>query len=176
MAILARCAIVAAMLWAGSAPAFAQTPRPEPTRPQPHTGGFTPFRDRGFAGTTVEAATLEQPDSPLGVTIAKLDRDDRGLTLTLQVRNLTMGPSTRQVFGAWVIAPDGTIRGYQRMEASREIAAGDSRTLELTVRQSTTNVRQGDQTIVAVQESAGARAWRQDQASLQKAVRAAVLP
>ena len=30
-------------------------------------------------------------------------------------------------------------------------------------------------TIVAVQESAGGQAWRQDQASLQKAVRAAVL-
>ena len=122
------------MLWLVAAPAFAQTPRPEPTRPQPHTGGLTPFRDRGFAGTTVEASTLEQPDSPLGVTIAKLDRDDRGFTLTLDVRNLTMGPSTRQVLGAWVIAPDGTVRGYQRLESSREIAAGDSRTMELTVR------------------------------------------
>ena len=67
----------------------------------------------------MEASTLEQPDSPLGVTIAKLDRDDRGLTLTLEVRNLTMGPSTRQVLGAWVIAPDGTVRGYQRL---RELA------------------------------------------------------
>ena len=128
MAMSARCAIVTAMLWMAAAPLCAQTPRPEPTRPQPHTGGLTPFRDRGFAGTTVEASTLEQPDSPLGVTIAKLDRDDRGFTLTLEVRNLTMGPSTRQVLGAWVIAPDGTVRGYQRLESSREIAAGDSRT------------------------------------------------
>ena len=176
MAMSARCAIVTAMLWMAAAPAFAQTPRPEPTRPQPHTGGLTPFRDRGFAGTTVEASTLEQPDSPLGVTIAKLDRDDRGFTLTLAVRNLTMGPSTRQVLGAWVIAPDGTVRGYQRLESSREIAAGDSRTLELTVRHSTTAVRQGDMTIVAVQESAGGRAWRQEQAALQKAARSMVVP
>ena len=98
------------------------------------------------------------------------------MTLTLDVRNLTMGPSTRQVLGAWVIAPDGTVRGYQRLESSREIAAGASRTMELTVRHSTTAVRQGDMTIVAVQESAGGRAWRQDQAALQKAARSMVVP
>lgn len=153
----------------------AQAPVPAPPPDRPHSAGVTPFRDGGFAGTSIDAATLEQPESPIGLTLGSADRDERGLTLRLQLENLTAGPSARQVLGAWVITRDGTVRGYQRYEHKRAIDAGDSRTVEFTIRHSTTNIAPGDVTIVAVQESAGAYAWRQDQASLQKAARAAVL-
>jgi hypothetical protein len=168
-----RLVTAAAMLALGAAVA-AQAPIPAPAPSSPHSGGFTPFRDGGFAGTSIDAAALEQPESPLRLSLGRADRDERGLTLSVRLENLTEGPSTRQVLGAWVIAPDGTVRGYQRFESKRAIAAGDTRTVEFIIRHATTNVVPGDVTIVAVQESAGAYAWRQDQASLQKAARAAV--
>ena len=174
MATLARCAIVAAVIWAGATPALAQAPVPTPPPGSPHSGGVTPFRDGGFGGTAIDAAALEQPESPIRVTVGRADRDERGMTLSLRLENLTAGPSTRQVLGAWVITRDGTVRGYQRSEHKRAIAAGDARTVEVTIRHATTAIVPGDVTIVAVQESAGAYAWRQDQMSLQKAARAAV--
>lgn len=170
-----RLALVVACGCAFGAVVAAQAPIPAPPPGTPHSGGFTPFRDRGFGGTSMDATTLEQPDSPLRLGIYRTDRDERGLTLSLRLENLTDGPSSRQVLGAWVLAPDGTVRGYQRYEGKRAIAAGATRTIEFTVRQSTTSIVPGDLTVVAVQESAGAFAWRQDPASLQKAVRAAVL-
>lgn len=162
-------------LVAGAVLAAAQAPVPTPPPGSPHSGGVTPFRDGGFGGTSIEATTLEQPDSPIRLTLGRADRNERGLTLSVRLENLTAGPSTRQVLGAWVIAPDGTVRGYQRYEHKRAIAAGETRSVEFTIRHSTTNTVPGDLTIVAVQESAGDQAWRQDQASLQKVARAAVV-
>lgn len=160
----------AALLAAFTADAAAQ-----PAPGSPHSAGFTPFRARAFAGSSIDVAALEQNDSPVRIIVGSAARDERGLTVSLQLENLTIGPSTRQVLGAWVFTPDGTVRGYQRFESRRAIAAGEIRPVEFTIRQSTTNIVQGDLTVIAVQESAGTPPWRQDQAALQKAARDAVL-
>ena len=93
-------------LVAGAVLAAAQAPVPTPPPGSPHSGGVTPFRDGGFGGPSIEATTLEQPDSPIRLTLGRADRNERGLTLSVRLENLTAGPSTRQVLGAWVIAPD----------------------------------------------------------------------
>jgi hypothetical protein len=169
--MLARSALIAAILW--SSTVAAQAPVPAPPPGSPHSGGFTPFRDRGFGGTAVDATVLEQAESPLRVTITRSDRDERGLILSLQLENLADGASSRQVLGAWVFAKDGTQRGYQKLEVKRAIAAGEARAVELVVRHATTQIVPGDLTVVAVQESAGIPPWRQDTATLQKLARAA---
>jgi hypothetical protein len=78
------------------------------------------------------------------------------------------------VVGAWVLVPDGTVRGYQRYEGKRGIEAGASRSVDMTIR--TTTVFPGDVVIVAVQSVSGGRAWRRDMKSLERDIRAAVLP
>ena len=158
-----------------SAALAAQAPVPAPPPGSPHSGGFTPFRDRGFGGTATDVSALEQPECPLQVTITRSDRDERGLILSLQIDNVASGASTRQVLGAWVVAKDGTLRGYQKLESKRAIAPGESRAVELVVRHATTQIVPGDLTVVAVQESAGTPPWREDTATLQKLVRAAVI-
>ena len=163
------------LLCAGlAAPAAAQAPVPAPPPGSPHSGGFTPFRDRAFGGTSTDATSIEQPDSPLSVTIARSDRDERGLILSLALENVGDGPSTRQVLLAWVIAPDGTVRGSQKLESKRALAAGEKRRMEVTIRSSTTTMLPGDIAVVAAPESAGTPPWRGDTAALQKLARTAV--
>jgi hypothetical protein len=150
------------------------TPRPTPTPRRP-SGGDSPFRLKGFAGTSFEAAALEQPGCPLVVRVVRLNRGERGVTLSLQLNNLGETPVTRQVIGAWVLVPDGTVRGYQRLVGEREIEPATYRAMDLTVR--TTTVFPDDVIIVAVQEAVGgeARLWRRDVKELEREVRSAVL-
>jgi hypothetical protein len=157
-----------------AAPAAAQAPVPAPPPGSPHSGGFSPFRDRAFGGTVTDATTIDQPESPLRVTIARSDRDERGLILSLDLENVGDGASTRQVLVAWVIAPDGTVRGSQKLESKRALAAGDKRSVDFVIRSSTTNMLPGDIAVVAAQESAGTPPWRGDTAALQKLARTAV--
>ena len=107
------------------------------------------------------------------MAIETLTRSDRGVTVSLRLSNLGDGPSTKQVVGAWVIVPDGTVRGYQRIHAEKEIADGGSRGVDLVIR--TTTVLPEDLIVVAVQEVFGADPWRQDLKSIEKEVRASVV-
>ena len=88
-------AVIVVALAAGAAPGSAQAPVPAPPPASPHSGGFTPFRDGGFAGTSIDTTTLEQPDSPIRLTLGRADRNERGLTLTLRLENLSSGPRRR---------------------------------------------------------------------------------
>lgn len=158
---------------AGQAPAPAPRPAPTPRRP---SGGDSPFRLKGFAGTSFEAASLEQPGCPLAVQVVRLNRGERGVTLSLELNNLGDEPVARQVVGAWVIVPDGTVRGYQRFVGEREIAPATFRAVDVTIR--TTTVFPDDVIIVAVQEAVGGEAlrWRRDVKDLEREVRSVVLP
>jgi hypothetical protein len=141
-----------------------------PTKP----GGFTPFRDRAFGGTAeFGGAVLEQPGCPLRVSIDRIERNDRGITVGLRVENLTGESAARRVLGVWVLAADGTIRSYRHFEGKHSIPGGGSHSMDVTLR-STTLVR-GDMVVVAVQESVGGRPWHEDQGSLEKAVRTVAL-
>lgn len=169
--------LVGLLTLAGAARATGQTPRPTPpptggTRP---SGGFTPFRDRGFGGTEFQSAALEQEDCPLQVSVRNAARQTSGVVLSLRLSNTADAATPWQVLGIWVIAPDGTVRGYQRFEARRPIAPGAARSLDVTLRQATTTVMPGDVVIVAVQEAAGTRAWRREARAIEDDARAVVL-
>jgi hypothetical protein len=129
---------------------------------------------KGFAGTSFDAASLEQAGCPLVVRVIRLNRSERGVTLSLELNNLGETPVTRQVIGAWVLVPDGTVRGYQRLVGERAIEPTTYRAVDLTVR---TTVFPDDVIIVAVQEVAGRGEppWRRDVKELEREVRRAVL-
>jgi len=158
-----------------AAPQALPAPRtpPAPRRP---SGGDSPFRLKGFAGTSFEAATLEQPGCPLAVRVVRLDRGERGMTLSLQVNNLGDMRVTRQVIGAWVLVSDGTVRGYQRFVGERAIEPAQYRMVDVIVR--TTTVYPNDVIVVAVQEAVTGQepSWRRDVKELEREVRRAVLP
>lgn len=154
--------------------AAAQRPAPTPPPPRLPSGGFSPFRQKGFAGTSFGAAALEQPGCPLAVQVTALNRGDRGVTVTLQLNNLGEATVNRQVVGAWVLVPDGTIRGYQRWIGERAIEPTEYRAFDLILR--TTTVMPDDLVVVAVQEATGAEAkpWRRDVKDLEREVREAI--
>lgn len=167
---LASAALVPPALAAG------QVTRPAPSSPGGRPdGGFTPFRYRGFAGTDFQAAALEQPDCPLTLAVRGVTREPSGVLLSIRLSNRGDGRTDRQVIGAWVVAGDGTVRGYQRHETGRAIAAGASRSFDVTLRAATTAVMPGDIVVVAVQETAGARPWRRDAKALEQDARGVVL-
>ena len=172
-----RAAVVLVCVMFGvAAIAAGQVTVPNPTssngRPD---GAFTPFRYRGFAGSDFQAAALEQPDCPLELAVQRVAREPSGVLLSIRLNNPTEGRTERQVVGAWGVAKDGTIRAYQRHETRRAIAAGDSRSFDVTLRAATTTVMPGDFVVLAVQESAGARPWRRDTKSLEQEARGVVL-
>lgn len=171
-----RAVLVVAVVLAGAVTAAGQVTAPKPTsaggRPD---GGFTPFRYRGFSGEEFQAFALEQPDCPLQLAVQRVALEPSGVLLTLKLDNPTDGVTERQVVGMWVMAKDGTIRGYQRHEAKHSIAAGAARSLDVTLRTATTTVLPGDVVVVAVQESMGARPWRRDTKALEQDARALVV-
>jgi hypothetical protein len=149
----------------------AQSPggRPGP----PTSGGFSPFRGPGVKGTSFEAASLEQPGCPLHLTIEALRRTEGGVTLSLRLSNLVEGPITRQIVGAWVLVPDGTVRGYQKLETDRTLQESALRVVDLYIR--TVPVLPNDVIVVAIQEARGQTTWRRDVKDLQEEVRTAIL-
>ena len=154
--------------------AAAQRPAPTPRPPRlPSGGGFSPVRQKGFAGTSFGAAALEQPGCPLAAVVTGLNRSERGVTLAMQVINLGETDVTRQVLGVWVLAPDGTTRGYQKWIGERDIEPAKHRNVDVNIRPT---VMPDDVIIVAVQEATGGGAapWRRDQKDLEREVREAV--
>jgi hypothetical protein len=170
-----RVLAIALLTTAGSAePVLHAQTVPPPRSDRPSGGGYSPFRGPGIKGTSFEAATLEQPGCPLHLTIEALRRTERGVTLSLRLSNLVDGAITRQVLGAWVLVPDGTVRGYQKLETDWPLDEAISRVFDLNIR--TVSVMPNDIIIVAVQEARGPTTWRRDVNELQKEVRTAIFP
>ncbi len=138
----------------------------------PHTGGFSPFRGRDYAGTEFDALALEQEGCPLELAIASVGRDDRGVTLTIRVANPSGEPVVRHVIAVWVLAADGTVRGSQQSKQSKALAAAQSRHQDVALR--TLRVQAGDTIVVAVQEAIGAEPWRTHLKTLEAEVKAAL--
>lgn len=173
--VLATLTIVIALAGVTSAQSTPPRPAPPPPRPSgPSGGGYTPFRDRAFAGKPFSAATFEQPGCPLEVKIEHVEREPRGVAVSMRLSNVAGGSLSRQVLGAWVLSADGTVRGYEKLVATRAIAELDSRRIELVIR--TIPVLRNDVIIVAVQEVAGSEAWRMDVKTLEQQIRAAMVP
>lgn len=147
-----------------------QGPRTPTTRGR---GGDSPFRLRGFAGTSFEAAAFEQPGCPVALSITRLSRSERGVTVSLDLSNLAEDTVSRTTVGVWVIVPDGTVRGYQRYVFERPVEPADHRAVDVIIR--TTNVFPEDKIIVAVQEAAGEGApWRRVVKELEAEIRRAI--
>ncbi|HTM34023.1 MAG TPA: hypothetical protein VL263_22080 [Vicinamibacterales bacterium] len=159
--LLLSCAVVSA---------DAQTAPGRPTLPS--GGGISPFRGPGVRGTSFEAASLDQPGCPIHLSIEALRRTERGVTVTIRLANLVDGSITRQVVGAWVLVPDGTIRGYQKLESDRLLIESASRVTDLIIR--TVSVMPNDIIVLAVEEARGEQPWRRDTKELQQEVRSAI--
>lgn len=175
MSRICRSGLAVALVLGQTVATAAQAPAPRtPPAPRRPSGGDSPFRLKGFAGTSFEAASLEQPGCPLSVRVVRLNRGERGVTLSLELNNLGDTPVTRQVIGAWVLVPDGTVRGYQRFVGERGIEPAEYRTVDLIVR--TTPVLPDDVIVVAVQEAIGdaERPWRREVKELEREVKRAV--
>ena len=163
--------VFALLVLATASPVAAQLPGTND--PPPRRGGFTPFRDRGFAGTVTEAVSLLQDDCPLHVAITRVDRDGRGIvTLVARLSNLSDRPVAGHTLLAWSVAKDGTIRGRRELPGNKEIAAGKERQVELALR--AVPVQVGDVVVVAVRETRGVAAWRRDASDLEREVKAAI--
>jgi hypothetical protein len=159
---------IVVVLFACAEPAAAQS------TPQPHVGGFSPFRDRGFVGTEVLGRALAQEGCPVELSVASVSRDGRGVALTLRAANTGQAPVTHHVIALWVLAADGALRGSQQSKQSRPLAVAQSRVYDVTLR--ALNAQAGDTIVVAVHEAAtgGATSWRRDLQTLQAEVKTAL--
>jgi hypothetical protein len=135
-------------------------------------GADSPFRSPGTRGVSFDVAALDQPGCPVHLTIEGLQRTGSGLTVAVRLSNLVDGAMTRQVLGAWVIAPDGTMRGYQGVTTERPLVDSETRVLDLRIR--TVPVSPNDTVVVAVQEAVGDATWRRDVQDLRQQVRLAL--
>ena len=164
--------LAATLLLVSYTPALAgdQVAPGSPTRPS--GGGASPFRGPGVKGTSFEVASLDQPGCPIHLSIEALRRTERGVTVTIRLANLVDGSISRHVVGAWVLVPDGTIRGYQKLESDRLLIESASRVTDLIIR--TVSVMPNDIIVLAVEEARGQQPWRRDPKELQQEVRSAI--
>jgi hypothetical protein len=121
------------------------------------------------AGQDTVARTLDQPDCPLTLETRDLVHDDRGSTLKVRVLNEGSADVTRYAVNAWVLLPDGTVRGAQKFDQRQAVAAGANREVNLTIR--TIRVAPTDTVVVAVLETQG-DAWKADVKALEAEARA----
>ena len=115
------------------------------------------------------ARALDQVECPLTLETLDLRHDDRGSTLKLRVLNEGAAEVTRYAVNAWVLLPDGTVRGAQRFDQRQALAPGGSREVSLTIR--TARVAPTDTVVVAVLETQG-DAWKGDVKALEAEARA----
>lgn len=144
----------------------------QPRRPPVSNGGYTPFRDRGFAGTSVEALALIQEQCPLTVTVRHVDRGERGVTVTMRLVNESDAPVTQHTVVAWALASDGTVRGVQQRQSRRAVRAGKH--LEMDFSLTAIRVQPGDVVVLAVAEANGAAPWRRATDDIEQDVKLAV--
>lgn len=115
------------------------------------------------------ARALDQADCPLTLEPLDLIHDDRGSTLKLRVLNEGSAEVTRYAVNAWVLFPDGTVRGAQKFDQRQAVAAGANREVSLTIR--TIRVAPTDTVVVAVLETQG-DVWKGDAKALEAEARA----
>lgn len=115
------------------------------------------------------ARALDQAECPLTLETLDLRHDDRGSTIKLRVLNEGAAEVTRYAINAWVLFPDGTVRGAQKFDQRQAIAAGANREVSLTIR--TIRVAPTDTVVVAVLETQG-DAWKGDAKALEAEARA----
>jgi hypothetical protein len=154
--------------------AAGQRPAPTPRPPRlPSGGGVSPFRQKGFAGSSFGAAALDQSGCPLTVAVTGLRRSERGVIVSMELSNLSESTVSRQVVGAWVVVPDGTIRGHQSWTGTRGIEPAQHRAVELNMG---ATVMPDDVIVLAIQEahSGEGATWRVGVADLEREVRGAV--
>lgn len=124
---------------------------------------------RDAAPADAVARALEQTDCPLTLEPLDLVHDDRGSTVKVRVLNEGRAEVTRFALGAWVLMPDGTVRGFQKFDQKQAIAAGADRQVSLTLR--TVRVAPTDAVVLAVLETSG-DAWKGDVKALEAEARA----
>jgi hypothetical protein len=154
--------------------AAGQRPAPTPRPPRlPSGGGVSPFRQKGFAGSSFGAAALDQSGCPLTVAVRGLRRSERGVIVSMELSNLSESTVSRQVVGAWVVVPDGTIRGHQSWTGMRGIEPARHRAVDLSIR---ATVMPDDVIVLAVREAAGrgTATWHRDAKDLEREIREAV--
>jgi hypothetical protein len=135
-------------------------------------GTGSPFRDPAFRGTSYDLAALDQPGCPVHLHVEGLQRAGNGLTISVRLSNLGDGDINRQVIGAWVLAPDGTVRGYQRFTVNRLLVESATGIRDLRIR--TAPVSPSDVIVLAVQEAGGETPWWRDVDELKQQVRLAL--
>jgi hypothetical protein len=90
----------------------------------------------------------------------------------MQMSNLGESSLGRQVLGAWVLVPDGTIRGYQQWIGERDIEPASYRSVDVNIR---LTVMPDDVIMMAVQEATGGGgAWRRDPKDLERDIRVVI--
>jgi len=143
-----------------------------PAEPAASQGTGSPFRDPGFRGTSYDLAALDQPGCPVHLLIEGLQRTGSGLTLSVGLSNLGDGDISRHVIGAWVLARDGTLRGYQRFTIDRRLMESATGVRDLRIR--TASVSPNDVVVLAVQEARGDTTWWRNVDELQQQIRLAL--
>ena len=147
--------------------------RPPPRAPAEHKGGLTPFRNSSLGKGEFEGFALNQDECPLRVEDMHISQDGMRLTVELQLANAAEAVMEERVIRAWVVAPDGTIRGRQDVPSRGTMAAGATETVRFTLR--AIAPLRSDAIIVAVQRAtAGRRECRRDAAELDEDVKTAV--
>lgn len=117
------------------------------------------------------AIALEQTDCPLTLSPIDLVHDDRGSTIRVRVLNEGAAEVTRYSVSAWVVLPDGTVKGAQTFDQKQAVAKDGERQVSLIIR--TIRVAPTDTVILAVLETQG-DAWKGDAKALETEARAAV--
>lgn len=125
---------------------------------------------RRIDGDTL-ALALEQTDCPLTVSPMDLAHDERGSTLKLRVLNEGSAAVSKYTVQAWVVMPDGTLKGSQRFDQKQAITDGAERQVSIVIR--TIRVAPTDTVVVAVVETQG-DVWKGDAKALEAEARAAV--
>lgn len=116
------------------------------------------------------AVALEQSDCPLTLSPVDLVHDERGSTVRVRVLNEGSADVTRYTVSAWVVLPDGTVKGVQRFDQKQAIAEDAERQISLVIR--TIRVAPTDTVILAVLDTQG-DAWKGDAKALETEARAA---
>lgn len=132
--------------------------------------GAQPQPGRRTTGDST-AIALEQTDCPLTLSPIDLVHDERGSTIRLRVLNEGAAEVTRYSVSAWVVMPDGTVKGSQKFDQKQAVAKDAEKQVSLVIR--TIRVAPTDTVILAVVETQG-DAWKGDAKALETEARASV--
>jgi hypothetical protein len=117
------------------------------------------------------ALALEQPGCPVALQVLAMTHDEQGSTVKIRVDNHGRDPVTRFSITAWVLMPDGTLRGTQQFDRRQTLEVGEPRTQDLHIR--TVRVSPADTVVAAVVETHG-DAWKGDAAALMAEAKAVI--